>query len=121
MTTSFAGNRVTALLGIDVPVIQGGMVYNSGAKLAAAVSNAGGLGLVGAGSMRPDLFRDQLRKARTLTDPAKAARAARDALAKHGSRLALACAEDGLPFSAWTTGTDWRSVVVGHLGGLTHV
>ncbi|MCB1183645.1 nitronate monooxygenase [bacterium] len=68
MTTSFAGNRVTALLGIDVPVIQGGMVYNSGAKLAAAVSNAGGLGLVGAGSMRPDLFRDQLRKARTLTD-----------------------------------------------------
>ncbi len=64
---NFGSRRVTALLGIKVPVIQGGMVYNSGAKLAAAVSNAGGLGLVGAGSMRPDLFREQLRKARTLT------------------------------------------------------
>ncbi len=61
-------NRVTTLLGTDYPVIQGGMVYNSGAKLAAAVSNAGGLGLIGAGSMRPDLFREQITKARTLTD-----------------------------------------------------
>lgn len=49
-------------------MIQGGMVYNSGAKLAAAVANAGGMGLIGAGSMRPDLFREQIRKARTLTD-----------------------------------------------------
>jgi len=56
------------LLGIDHPVIQGGMICNSGAKLAAAVSESGGLGLIGAGSMRPDLFRDQIRKARTLTD-----------------------------------------------------
>ena len=55
------------MLGIDHPVIQGGMVYNSGARLAAAVSEAGGLGLIGAGSMRPDLFRDQIRKARSLT------------------------------------------------------
>jgi len=60
-------NRITTLLGIDHPVIQGGMVYNSGAKLAAAVSNAGGLGLIGAGSMRPDLFRSQIQKARRLT------------------------------------------------------
>jgi enoyl-[acyl-carrier protein] reductase II len=65
---SFDENKICALLGIENPVIQGGMVYNSGAKLAAAVSNAGGLGLIGAGSMRPDLFRDQIRKARTLTD-----------------------------------------------------
>lgn len=64
---SFSDNRVCDLLGIEFPLIQGGMVYNSGAKLAAAVSNAGGLGLIGAGSMRPDLFRDQIRKARTLT------------------------------------------------------
>jgi enoyl-[acyl-carrier protein] reductase II len=68
MTERWPGNRVCRLLGIAHPVIQGGMVYNSGAKLAAAVANAGGLGLVGAGSMRPDLFRDQVRKARTLTD-----------------------------------------------------
>ncbi len=64
----FSSNRIAGLLGITVPVIQGGMVYNSGARLAAAVANAGGLGLIGAGSMRPDLFRDQIHKARTLTD-----------------------------------------------------
>lgn len=56
-----------ALFGIDHPVVQGGMICNAGAKLAAAVSNAGGLGLIGAGSMRPDLFREQIRKARGLT------------------------------------------------------
>ncbi len=64
---SLKKNRVGRLLGIDHPVIQGGMVYNSGARLAAAVSEAGGMGLIGAGSMRPDLFRDQIRKARSLT------------------------------------------------------
>ena len=68
MNDRWPHNRVCTLLGITHPVIQGGMVYNSGAKLAAAVSNAGGLGLVGAGSMRPDLFRAQLHKANSLTD-----------------------------------------------------
>ena len=61
-------DRLQSLFGIEHPIVQGGMVYNSGAKLAAAVSNAGGLGLIGAGSMRPDLFREQIRKARALTD-----------------------------------------------------
>jgi enoyl-[acyl-carrier protein] reductase II len=65
---NWSANRVCRLLGIDSPIIQGGMVYNSGAKLAAAVANSGGLGLIGAGSMRPDLFREQIRKARTLTN-----------------------------------------------------
>lgn len=60
--------RLGDLFGIEHPILQGGMIYNSGAKLAAAVSNAGGLGLIGAGSMRPDLFREQVRKARGLTD-----------------------------------------------------
>jgi len=68
MTHRWPGNRVCGLLGIEHPVIQAGMVYNSGAKLAAAAANAGALGLIGAGSMRPDLFREQIRKARTLTD-----------------------------------------------------
>ena len=68
MAERWPGNRVCKLLGVAHPVIQGGMVYNSGAKLAAAVANAGGLGLVGAGSMRPELFREQVRKARALTD-----------------------------------------------------
>ena len=61
-------NRICSLFGIKYPVIQGGMVWVSGAKLAAAVSNAGGLGLIGAGSMKPDLLRQHIRKAKTLTD-----------------------------------------------------
>ena len=68
MTERWKDNRICRMLGIDHPVIQGGMIYNSGARLAAAVADAGGLGLIGAGSMAPDLFGDQIRKARTLTD-----------------------------------------------------
>ncbi len=60
--------RLTDLLGIRYPIVQAGMIWVSGGKLAAAVSNAGGLGLVGAGSMRPDTFREQVRKAKRLTD-----------------------------------------------------
>jgi len=67
MAERWKNNRICKLLGIDHPVIQGGMIYNSGARLAAAVAKAGGLGLIGAGSMRPDLFRDQIRKAKALT------------------------------------------------------
>jgi enoyl-[acyl-carrier protein] reductase II len=61
-------NPLCTLLGTRLPLVQGGMVYMSGAKLAAAVSTAGGLGLIGSGSMRPDLFREQVRKCRQLTD-----------------------------------------------------
>lgn len=60
--------RVSRLLGISYPIVQGGMIWCSGSKLAAAVSEAGGLGLVGAGSMTPDLFRRHVRKVRTLTE-----------------------------------------------------
>ncbi|RME30050.1 MAG: nitronate monooxygenase [Deltaproteobacteria bacterium] len=60
-------NRVCEILGIRYPIVQGGMAWCSGAKLAAAVSEAGGLGLVGGGSMNPDLFREHIRKARRLT------------------------------------------------------
>ena len=49
-------NRITSLLGIRYPIIQGGMVWCSGWRLASAVSNAGGLGLIGAGSMHPDTY-----------------------------------------------------------------
>ena len=68
MKNRWPNNRICTLLGIEHPVIQGGMIYNSGGKLAAAVSEAGGLGLIGAGSMQPDLLREQIHKARTLTD-----------------------------------------------------
>ena len=55
-------NRLTSLLGIKYPIIQAGMVWNSGWKLASAVSNAGGLGLIGAGSMTPDLLNEHIIK-----------------------------------------------------------
>lgn len=57
-------NRITQLFGIEKPIIQGGMVWCSGWKLATAVSNAGGLGLIGAGSMHPDTFREHIQKAK---------------------------------------------------------
>ena len=60
-------NRVTRLFGIRYPIISGGMVWCSGAKLAAAVSNAGGLGLIGAGSLKPDLLREHIENCRELT------------------------------------------------------
>ena len=50
-------DRITSLFGIKYPIIQGGMVWCSGWRLASAVSNAGGLGLLGAGSMHPDTLR----------------------------------------------------------------
>ena len=60
-------NRITNLFGIDYPIIQAGMVWCSGWRLASAVSNAGGLGLIGAGSMYPDLLREHIRKCAAAT------------------------------------------------------
>lgn len=61
-------NRITQLFNIKSPVIQGGMIWNSGYKLAAAVSNAGGLGLIGAGSMYPEVLREHIQKCKKVTD-----------------------------------------------------
>lgn len=63
-------NRVTSLFGIKYPIIQAGMVWCSGWRLASAVSNAGGLGLLGAGSMHPEVLRDHVRKCRASTPQA---------------------------------------------------
>ncbi len=60
-------NRICQLFGIQYPVIQGGMVWCSGWQLASAVSNAGGLGLIGAGSMHPDVLREHIRKCQAAT------------------------------------------------------
>lgn len=60
-------NRINQLFGIQYPIIQAGMVWCSGWKLASAVSNAGGLGLIGAGSMRPDLFSEHIDKCQNAT------------------------------------------------------
>ena len=64
----FKMNAVCNLFGIEYPVIQGGMVWCSGWRLASAVSNAGGLGLLGAGSMHPEVLREHIRKCRAATD-----------------------------------------------------
>ena len=61
-------NRICSLFGITYPIIQGGMVWCSGWRLASAVSNAGGLGLIGAGSMHPDTLREHIQKCKAATD-----------------------------------------------------
>lgn len=61
-------NRICELFGIRYPIISGGMVWCSGWRLAAAVSNAGGLGLLGAGSMHPEVLREHIQKCKAATD-----------------------------------------------------
>ncbi len=60
-------NRITRLFGIEYPIVQGGMVWCSGWRLASAVSNAGGLGLLGAGSMHPETLREHIVKCKAAT------------------------------------------------------
>jgi len=61
-------NRITELFHIQYPIVQAGMIWASGWKLASAVSNAGGLGLIGAGSMYPEVLRDHIRKCKAATE-----------------------------------------------------
>ncbi|MDG4945948.1 nitronate monooxygenase [Weeksellaceae bacterium KMM 9713] len=61
-------NRINSLFNIKYPIIQGGMIWNSGWKLASAVSNAGGLGLIGSGSMYPDVLVEHIKKCQAATD-----------------------------------------------------
>jgi enoyl-[acyl-carrier protein] reductase II len=60
-------NRITKLFGIQYPIIQAGMIWASGWRLASAVSNAGGLGLIGSGSMYPDVLREHIQKCKAAT------------------------------------------------------
>ena len=66
--TNYSMNKITQLFNIKYPIIQGGMIWNSGYKLASAVSNAGGLGLIGAGSMYPEVLREHIQKCKKATD-----------------------------------------------------
>ena len=61
-------NKITELFKVKHPLIQAGMVWNSGYKLASAVSNAGGLGIIGAGSMYPEVLREHIQKCKKATD-----------------------------------------------------
>src|SRR4026208_523433 len=60
-------NKITELFHIQYPIVQAGMIWCSGWKLASAVSNAGGLGLIGSGSMYPDVLREHIRKCKAAT------------------------------------------------------
>ena len=60
-------NRITQLFNIQYPIIQAGMIWASGWRLASAVSNAGGLGLIGSGSMYPDVLREHIQKCKAAT------------------------------------------------------
>ncbi|MEM6720169.1 MAG: nitronate monooxygenase [Bacteroidota bacterium] len=64
----FEHNKITQLYNIQYPIIQGGMIWASGWRLASAVSNAGGLGLLGAGSMYPNILREHIQKCKKATD-----------------------------------------------------
>lgn len=61
-------NRITKLFGIQYPIVQAGMIWASGWRLAAAVSNAGGLGIIGAGSMYPEVLREHIQKCKKATN-----------------------------------------------------
>ena len=61
-------NRITELFKIKYPIVQGGMIWHSGWRLASAVSNSGGLGLIGSASMYPDILRENIRKCKAATD-----------------------------------------------------
>ncbi|WPY99541.1 nitronate monooxygenase [Christiangramia sp. OXR-203] len=64
---SFKHNRITELFEIEYPLIQAGMIWASGWKLASAVSNAGGLGIIGAGSMYPEILKEHIQKCKMAT------------------------------------------------------
>src|SRR6056297_4088304 len=61
-------NKITELFDIEYPIIQAGMIWASGWRLASAVSNAGGLGIIGAGSMYPDILREHIQKCKLATN-----------------------------------------------------
>ncbi len=67
MTSHFSNSRITQLFNIQYPIVQGGMVWCSGWRLASAVSNCGGLGLLGAGSMYPPVLREHIQKMKKAT------------------------------------------------------
>ena len=67
MEELFSNNRITRLFGIQYPIIQGGMIWASGWRLASAVSNAGGLGLLGAGSMYPEVLKEHIHQMKAAT------------------------------------------------------
>lgn len=114
-------NRISELFGIKYPVVAGGMVWCSGWRLASAVSEAGGLGLLGSGSMPPDVLREQIKKCRAATSkpfgvnvPLMKPDAAQlmDVIADEGVKIVFTSA--GSP-KKWTSWLHERGVKVAHV------
>ncbi|HLY71686.1 MAG TPA: nitronate monooxygenase [Puia sp.] len=114
-------NRITKLFAVDYPIIQAGMVWASGWKLASAVSNAGALGLIGSGSMKPDVLLEHIRKCKAATDkpfgvnvPLLYAEVEKhlDIIIKEKIRIVFTSA--GNP-ATWTTVLKERGIIVVHV------
>lgn len=117
----FAGNRLCDLLGIRIPLLQGGMVWCSGWRLAAAVSSGGGLGVLGAGSMHADYLREAIKKVRAATSSPFGVNV--PLLYKHAEACIAVCEEERVPVvvtsagspSTWTTRLHAAGCKVGHV------
>lgn len=118
---SESSNSICKLFNIKLPIIQAGMVWCSGWKLASAVSNSGGLGLIGAGSMTPDLLQEHIRKCKTATD--KPFGVNLPLLYKHVDQMVSVILEENVQIvfssagspSTWTPKLKERGVTVVHV------
>lgn len=114
-------SRISELFQIKYPIIQAGMVWCSGWKLASAVSNAGGLGLIGAGSMRPDVFREHVQKCKKATNKPFGANV--PLLFKYAEEHMQIIEEEGVPIvftsagnpATWTNWLKERGITVVHV------
>ncbi len=114
-------NRITQLFGIKYPIIQAGMIWCSGWRLAASVSNAGGLGIIGAGSMYPDVLRTHIQKCKANTSAAFAVnvpllypdvQALFDIIVEEGVKIVFTSA--GNP-ATWTSFLKEKGITVVHV------
>ena len=114
-------NRITELFGIKYPIISGGMVWCSGWELTSAVSNAGGLGLIGAGSMYPEVLREHIHKCNAATDKPFGVNI--PLISKYSEELIKVVIEENVPIvftsagnpKTWTTMLHENKIKVAHV------
>lgn len=115
------GKRVTDLLGVKYPLVQAGMIWCSGWELASAVSNAGGLGIIGSGSMYPEVLREHVRKCKAATDKPFAVNV--PMLYPDIDKHMAVIVEEGVPIVFTSAGNPatWTSFLKGHGITVVHV
>jgi len=113
--------KITELLRINYPIIQAGMVWVSGWRLASAVSNCGGLGLIGAGSMKPDLLREHIQKCKTATNKPFGVNI--PLLRKDANELVQVCLDEGVKIFFTSAGNPktFTSLLKENGGTVVHV